>query len=84
MYFMFELSMECLSSKYLIWVFILLLVQICECRGCIEEDKMGLLELKAFLKLNDEYADFLLPSWIDKNMSECCNWERVICNATIG
>ncbi|CBI36387.3 unnamed protein product, partial [Vitis vinifera] len=43
---------------------------------------MGLLEFKAFLKLNDEHADFLLPSWIDNNTSECCNWERVICNPT--
>ncbi|RVW75201.1 hypothetical protein CK203_061758 [Vitis vinifera] len=84
MYFMFELSMESLSSKYLMWVFILLLVQICGCKGCIEEEKMGLLEFKAFLKLNDEHADFLLPSWIDNNISECCNWERVICNPTPG
>ena len=84
MYFMFELLMESLSSKYLIWVFILFLVQICGCKGCIEEEKMGLLELKAFLKLNDEYADFLLPSWIDNNMSECYNKEQVICNPTIG
>eukprot|EP00261_Vitis_vinifera_P036617 XP_019077860.1 PREDICTED: probable LRR receptor-like serine/threonine-protein kinase At4g36180 isoform X3 [Vitis vinifera] len=84
MYFMFELSMESLSSKYLMWVFILLLVQICGCKGCIEEEKMGLLEFKAFLKVNDEHTDFLLPSWIDNNTSECCNWERVICNPTTG
>ncbi|WJZ95266.1 hypothetical protein VitviT2T_014049 [Vitis vinifera] len=84
MYSMFELSMECLSSKYLAWVFILLLVQICGCKGCIEEEKMGLLEFKAFLKLNDEHADFLLPSWVDNNISECCKWERVICNPTTG
>ncbi|KAL6312624.1 hypothetical protein AAG906_006776 [Vitis piasezkii] len=45
---------------------------------------MGLLEFKAFLKLNDEHADFLFPSWIDNNISDCCNWERVICNPTTG
>uniref|UniRef100_F6HXI5 Leucine-rich repeat-containing N-terminal plant-type domain-containing protein n=1 Tax=Vitis vinifera TaxID=29760 RepID=F6HXI5_VITVI len=45
---------------------------------------MGLLEFKAFLKVNDEHTDFLLPSWIDNNTSECCNWERVICNPTTG
>ncbi|CBI38973.3 unnamed protein product, partial [Vitis vinifera] len=45
---------------------------------------MGLLEFKAFLKLNDGHADFLLPSWIDNNISDCCNWERVICNPTTG
>ncbi|KAL6334158.1 hypothetical protein AAG906_006723 [Vitis piasezkii] len=80
MYLMFELSMESLSSKYLMWVFILLLVQICGCKGCIEEEKMGLLEFKAFLKLNDEHANFLLPSWINNNTSECCNWERLSLN----
>ena len=84
MYFMPELSMESLSSKYLTWVFILLLVQICGCKGCIEEEKMGLLEFKAFLKMNDENVDFLLPSWTDNNISECCSWERVICDPIIG
>ncbi|KAJ9693012.1 hypothetical protein PVL29_011927 [Vitis rotundifolia] len=76
------LSMESLSSKYLSWVLLLLLIQICRCKGCSEEEKMGLLEFKAFLKLNNENADLLLPSWIDNNISECCSWERVICDPT--
>ena len=85
MYFMFKLSMEGLSSKDLTWVFMLLLIQICGAKGCIEEEKMGLLEFKAFLKVNDKNADFLLPSWIDHNkISKCCSWERVICNPTTG
>ena len=85
MYFMFKLSMEGLSSKDLTWVFMLLLIQICGARGCIEEEKMGLLEFKAFIKVNDVNADFLLPSWIDhNNISECCSWERVICSPTTG
>ncbi|XP_034695688.1 receptor-like protein 15 [Vitis riparia] len=45
---------------------------------------MGLLEFKAFLKLSDENVDILLPSWIDNNISECCNWERVVCDPTTG
>ncbi|XP_010655037.1 cuscuta receptor 1 isoform X4 [Vitis vinifera] len=76
------LSMESLSSKYLSWVLLLLLIQICRCGGCNEEEKMGLLEFKAFLKLNNEKADLLLPSWIGNNISECCSWERVICDPT--
>ena len=48
MYLMFKLSMEGLSSKDLAWVFMLLFIQICGARGCIQEEKMGLLEFKAF------------------------------------
>ena len=81
---MFKLLMERLSSKDLMWVFMLLLIQICGSKGCIEEEKMSLLEFKSFLQLNNENADFLLPSWIDNNISECCNWERVLCNPTTG
>ena len=81
---MFKLSMEHFSSKYLMWVFMILLVHICGCKSCIEEDRRSLLEFKAFLKSNDENADFLLPSWIDNNSTECCRWERVICSPTTG
>ncbi|KAJ9693044.1 hypothetical protein PVL29_011956 [Vitis rotundifolia] len=76
------LSMESLSSKYLSWILLLLLVQICRCKGCNEEEKIGLLEFKAFLKLNDEKANLLLPSWLDNNINDCCSWERVICDPT--
>ena len=62
----------------------LLFVQIHEHRGCIEEERTGLLELKSFLKSNINHTDAYLPSWVNEAKSECCGWERVRCNATTG
>ncbi|GMY34566.1 receptor like protein 21-like [Fagus crenata] len=63
---------------------LLLFVQIHEHRGCIEEERTGLLELKSFLKSNINYFDSYLPSWVNEVKSECCGWQRVRCNATTG
>ncbi|GMY34563.1 receptor-like protein 15 [Fagus crenata] len=63
---------------------LLLFVQIHEHRGCIEEERTGLLELKSFVKSNINYTDPFLPSWVNEAKSECCDWERVSCNATTG
>ena len=50
---------------------------------CLENERMSLLEFKRFLKSNDEDADRLLPSWVDDDKeSDCCRWERVVCNST--
>ena len=73
--------MEWLLVKSLLWVLVLL-VQIHEHRGCLEEERMGLLELKACLKSNIMHTDHLFPSWVNETRSECCGWERVTCNAT--
>ena len=63
-------------------------------RGCFEEERMGLLEIKEeFVRStpNATIRDYLppsrvyiLPSWIDDHKSECCEWERVTCNSTTG
>ncbi|XP_059428367.1 receptor-like protein 13 isoform X2 [Corylus avellana] len=50
-------------------------------RGCFHEERIALLELKAFLKSNIIHAD-VLPSWMDDAKSDCCRWERVTCNST--
>ncbi|GMY34568.1 receptor like protein 21-like [Fagus crenata] len=63
---------------------LLLFVQIHEHRGCIEEERTGLLELKSFLESNTNSTDPFLPSWVNEAKSECCGWERVRCNATTG
>ena len=63
---------------------LLLFVQIHEHRGCIEEERTGLVQLKSFLKSNHDDPDFFLPSWVNEAKSECCDWERVSCNATTG
>ncbi|KDO47437.1 hypothetical protein CISIN_1g0470352mg, partial [Citrus sinensis] len=38
-----------------------------------------------FLSISDrEYADEILTSWVDDGISDCCDWERVTCDATAG
>ncbi|KAL4625741.1 hypothetical protein ACB092_05G046800 [Castanea dentata] len=69
--------------KSLLWA-LLLFVQIHEHKACIEEERMGLLELKAFLKSYTNYTKPLLPTWVFETKGECCSWERVNCSTTTG
>ncbi|KAK7817604.1 receptor-like protein 56 [Quercus suber] len=69
--------------KALLWS-LLLFVQIHEHRACIEEERMGLLELKAFLKSHTNYTKPLLPTWVYETEVGCCSWERVNCSTTTG
>ena len=71
--------------KYLLWA-VVLLVHINGNKGCLEEVRKSLLELKASLEsIREEAAGYLLPSWVvDEANMECCNWERVTCNSTSG
>ena len=70
--------------KWLLWGLIVL-VHLHGHRGCFEEERMGLLEIKEFVVnvVNRTFED-LLPSWVDDYKSECCEWERVTCNSTTG
>lgn len=72
-----------LCLKYLFWT-LLLLVLINETKGCLEEEREGLLAFKAFLDSNGGNADYLLPSWVVDRESECCQWERVTCDSSTG
>ena len=66
------------------WV-VLLLVETHGFRsGCLEKERMGLLELKAFIQSVSEGPDTTLITWVDDERSNCCSWERVKCNATTG
>ena len=69
--------------KALLWG-LLVFLQFHHHRGCLHEERIALLELKAFLKSNIIYEDHrLLSSWIDDGKStNCCGWERVTCNST--
>ncbi|XP_021906568.1 probably inactive leucine-rich repeat receptor-like protein kinase At3g28040 [Carica papaya] len=64
------------------WVVMLLLIQLHGGLCCWEEERLGLLDIKAFVKSNGVDAIDLLPSWLDDDHSDCCNWERVTCNST--
>ncbi|KAL1204495.1 Receptor-like protein 9a [Cardamine amara subsp. amara] len=44
-------------------------------RSCIESERKGLLDLKAYFK-NSEFPYF----WPNETNSDCCRWERVKCD----
>jgi hypothetical protein len=79
--------MEWPLLKALLWgLFVFLRIR-GQTAGCLREERIALLELKAFLESNVIHADAddhrgLLPSWIDDAESDCCGWERVTCNST--
>ena len=81
--------------KWLLWGLIVL-VHLHGHRGCFEEERMGLLEIKEEFVRSTPNATirdhlfpstvrvYILPSWVDDHKSECCEWERVTCNSTTG
>ncbi|KAJ9678774.1 hypothetical protein PVL29_020848 [Vitis rotundifolia] len=75
--------MEGLWNRSWIWA-LMILIQIHGYECCLEKERMGLLEFKRFLRSNTEDADRLLPSWVNDEESDCCYWERVVCNSTTG
>jgi hypothetical protein len=75
--------MEWAFVKVLLWGLLVFLQFHGHTPVCLHEERIALLELKAFLEPNIIYADdHLLPSWIDDAKSDCCDWERVTCNST--
>uniref|UniRef100_A0A199UAX6 Leucine-rich repeat-containing N-terminal plant-type domain-containing protein n=1 Tax=Manihot esculenta TaxID=3983 RepID=A0A199UAX6_MANES len=71
-------------AKCLLLGVVILWIQIHGNKGCFEEERLALLDFKAFVGSNGFDTDHLLPSWIDDTTSNCCEWERVICNSTTG
>ena len=61
--------------KSFLWGLIVL-VQLHGYRGCFDEERMGLLEIKEFVRAIPNVTDHLLPSWVDDHESDCCHWER--------
>ncbi|KAG2696104.1 hypothetical protein I3760_07G043200 [Carya illinoinensis] len=71
--------------KCLMWALVIF-VQIHEHKGCLEEERIGLLQMKAFLKSHYNIGNCPL-SWIedaDQISSDCCGWEGISCNSTTG
>ena len=81
--------------KCLLWG-VIVLVHLQGHRGCFEEERKGLLEIKEEFAKSTPNASirdhlppsparfYILPSWVDDHKSECCEWERVTCNSTTG
>ncbi|XP_010250259.1 PREDICTED: LRR receptor-like serine/threonine-protein kinase GSO2 [Nelumbo nucifera] len=78
--------MENMESPWMTWSWIslLLLVQLRGYWGCMEEERMALLEFKSSFNATDYIGGAFLPSWVDDKGSDCCTWERVICSPTTG
>ncbi|XP_061359196.1 receptor-like protein 9a [Gastrolobium bilobum] len=64
-----------------LFYFVALLIQNQMCNGCIEKEKMGLLQIKAYIVAHDgQYANYELESWVEDRDSNCCDWDRVRCS----
>lgn len=55
-------------------------------KACFGKERTALLELKSFfISISDrEYQEEILTSWVDDRISDCCDWERVNCDAITG
>jgi len=62
------------------WMLLALLTLVGEwhgrCYGCLEEERIGLLEIKALI----DPDGFFLRDWVDS--SNCCEWPRIECDNT--
>ncbi|KAF8104054.1 hypothetical protein N665_0181s0075 [Sinapis alba] len=67
-------------------VTLMLQLQMKGCVGCLETERMGLLQLKSYLKNGFEVEEkIMMKSWIhDDTSSDCCHWERVKCSDATG
>ncbi|KAL7225542.1 hypothetical protein ACSBR1_020833 [Camellia fascicularis] len=70
----------------LVWLWVMLFVLASECYGCLEHERVALLQLKAY-SINQQNRN-ILPAWVQawegETTTDCCKWERVKCNTTTG
>ncbi|KAF2306153.1 hypothetical protein GH714_013554 [Hevea brasiliensis] len=71
-------------AKCLLLGLVILWIQIHGNKGCFETERLALLDFKEFVGSNGLDVDYLLSSWVDNSTSDCCKWERVMCNSTTG
>ena len=70
------------NSLWWLWVvMVLVLVKGWYCLGCLEQERIALLQLKANINYPNGNS---LPSWVEGENVNCCKWERVECNSTTG
>nr|GLL21495.1 LRR receptor-like serine/threonine-protein kinase FLS2 [Ipomoea trifida] len=66
-------------GKFLLWVVILVMVvNTLGCLGCLEEERIALLQVKTHI-MNNTYRNSLV-SWVEDKMSDCCKWSMVRCS----
>ncbi|XP_057459464.1 cuscuta receptor 1-like isoform X2 [Actinidia eriantha] len=70
------------NSLWWLWaVMVLALVKGWFCLGCLEQERIALLQLKANINYPNGNS---LPSWVERENVNCCKWESVECNSTTG
>ncbi|KAL5738676.1 hypothetical protein ACOSP7_031437 [Xanthoceras sorbifolium] len=68
-----------MGSKW-VWVLGVLVFMFVSLEGCLEEERVALLQLKHFFN-----NPSMLRDWVEgEKNSDCCRWERVECNDTTG
>ena len=68
-----------LILSYLFYFVLLMLMQYKGCNGCLEKERIALLEIKHYFLSQKGDPDNKLGSWIDDRDSNCCSWNRVKC-----
>ncbi|XP_057483803.1 cuscuta receptor 1-like isoform X2 [Actinidia eriantha] len=70
------------NSLWWLWVvMVLVLVKGWYCLGCLKQERIALLQLKANINYPNGTS---LRSWVEGENVNCCKWERVECNSTTG
>ncbi|KAL5805200.1 hypothetical protein ACOSQ3_032000 [Xanthoceras sorbifolium] len=68
-----------MGSKW-VWVLGVLVFMFVSLEGCLEEERVALLQLKHFFNDPSMHRD-----WVEgEKNSDCCQWERVYCNNSTG
>ncbi|KEH28884.1 receptor-like protein 13 isoform X1 [Medicago truncatula] len=74
-----------LIISFLLYFVTLMLMLTQGCNGCLEKERIGLLEIKHYILSQqdegDSYNDKELGSWVDDRDSNCCVWDRVECSS---
>ncbi|KAL5800706.1 hypothetical protein ACOSQ3_032338 [Xanthoceras sorbifolium] len=76
-----------LFTKLSMLIVIALVLQMHGYKGCLEKERIALLEIKELFLNSSVGVDYdrvnsKLGSWVDDRVSDCCNWNRVECNTT--
>ncbi|KAF7152121.1 hypothetical protein RHSIM_Rhsim01G0054100 [Rhododendron simsii] len=69
-----------LLMRSIIWVAVIMLAVLeSGCNGCLEKERIALLQLKHSINIPNRIDS--LPSWEEDDNMDCCQWERVECNS---
>ncbi|XP_028121681.1 receptor-like protein 14 isoform X2 [Camellia sinensis] len=68
----------------LVSLWVMLLVLASKCYGCLEHERVALLQLKAYSIKHSNVLPTWVEAWEGETTTDCCKWERVKCNTTTG